>query len=53
MRCNHCEKEIIESKNISFKTKEDNEWKVASLCEECDAELTYIVEQFCTKNDKE
>lgn len=53
MICNHCGKEIDESKNISFKTKEDNEWKVAYLCEECDAELTSIVEQFCTKEEQQ
>lgn len=54
MKCKHCGKEIDESKSISirFKTKEDNEWKVVSLCEECDEELTYIVEQFCMRGDE-
>ncbi len=52
MICNHCGKEITESKNISFKVNENGEWVVASLCEECYQKLTYIVEQFCTKAEQ-
>ena len=53
MKCNHCGKEIAESKSISFKVHEDGKWIVASLCEECYQKLTYIVEQFCTKEERE
>ena len=52
MNCNHCGK-LIESMENSgfFRVKKKGKWVTAELCTKCHKELTYIVEQFCTRKD--
>ena len=57
MICNHCGKEITEypqfsrKKNKSIKVKQDGEWIVANLCDECYVKLLQIIQQFCIRKD--
>lgn len=51
MNCNHCGKEIDETNNKSIKVKQNGEWIVANLCDECYVKLLHIIKQFCTRND--